>query len=50
MESAKLGISLAEVIGQDPNQTVMFLVSMINPFIAYLLIFIQKKPFTTSKK
>ncbi len=43
MESAKLGISLAEVIGQDPNQTVMFLVSMINPFIAYLLIFIQKK-------
>ena len=43
MESAKLGISLAEVIGQDPNQTVMFLVYMINPFIAYLLIFIQKK-------
>ena len=43
MESAKLGISLAEVIGQDPNQTVMFLVSMINPFIAYLLTFIQKK-------
>ena len=43
MESAKLAISLAEVIGQDPNQTVMFLVSMINPFIAYLLIFIQKK-------
>ena len=43
MESAKLGISLAEVIGQDPNQTVMFLVSMIDPFIAYLLIFIQKK-------
>ena len=43
MESAKLGISLAEVIGQDPKQTVMFLVSMINPFIAYLLIFIQKK-------
>ena len=43
MESAKLGISLAEVIGQDPKQTVMFLVYMINPFIAYLLIFIQKK-------
>ena len=43
MESAKLVISLAEVIGQDPNQTVMFLVAMINPFIAYLLIFIQKK-------
>lgn len=43
MESAKLGISLAEVIGQDPNQTVMFLVSMINPFIAYLLTFTQKK-------
>ena len=43
MEAAKLGISLPEVIGQDPNQTVMFLVSMINPFIAYLLIFIQKK-------
>ena len=43
MESAKLGISLPEVIGQDPKQTVMFLVSMINPFIAYLLIFIQKK-------
>ena len=43
MEAAKLGISLPEVIGQDPKQTVMFLVSMINPFIAYLLIFIQKK-------
>ena len=43
MESAKLGISLAEVIGRDPNQTVMFLVSMINPFIAYFLIFIQRK-------
>ena len=43
IESAKLGISLPEVIGQDPKQTVMFLVSMINPFIAYLLIFIQKK-------
>lgn len=43
MEAAKLGISLPEVIGQDPKQTVMFLVSMINPFIAYLLTFIQKK-------
>ena len=43
MESAKLGISLPEVIGQDPKQTVMFLVSMINPFIAYLLTFTQKK-------
>ena len=43
MEAAKLGISLPEVIGQDPKQTVMFLVSMINPFIAYLLTFIQTK-------
>ena len=43
MESTRIGLSLVEAIGQDPKQTVMFLVSMINPFIAYLLIFIQKK-------
>lgn len=30
-------------IGEDPKLAVMFLVSMINPFIAYLLIFMQKR-------
>ena len=43
MSTAKLGLSLPQAIQQDPKLTVLFLVSMINPFIAYLLTFIQKK-------
>ncbi|MPN34509.1 hypothetical protein SDC9_182003 [bioreactor metagenome] len=43
MNSAKIGLSIPQVIQQDPRLTILFLVSMINPFIAYLLIFIQRK-------
>ncbi|WP_434799400.1 hypothetical protein [Terrisporobacter vanillatitrophus] len=43
MNSAQIGLSLPQVIQQDPRLTILFLVSMINPFIAYLLIFIQRK-------
>ena len=43
MESAKVGLPMSEVIQTDPKLTILFLVSMVNPFIAYLLTFIQKK-------
>lgn len=43
MNAAKMGVAMATAVGQDPNMTVMFLVAMINPFIAYLLIFAHKK-------
>lgn len=43
MNSSQIGLSLSQVIQQDPKLTILFLVSMINPFIAYLLIFIQRK-------
>lgn len=43
MNAAKMGITMAAAVGQDPNMTVMFLVAMINPFIAYLLIFVHRK-------
>ncbi|MCC3868095.1 hypothetical protein K0039_07755 [Terrisporobacter mayombei] len=43
MNSAQIGLSLPQVIQQDPRLTILFLISMINPFIAYLLIFIQRK-------
>ena len=43
MEATSIGISMQELIQQDSNFTILFLVSMINPFIAYLLVFIQKK-------
>ena len=43
MGAAKLGLPMQEVVQTDPKLTVMFLVSMINPFIAYLLNFVQKK-------
>jgi len=43
MNSAQIGLSLPQAIQQDPRLTILFLVSMINPFIAYLLIFIQRK-------
>ncbi|UEL49836.1 hypothetical protein JW646_15835 [Terrisporobacter hibernicus] len=43
INSAQIGLSLPQAIQQDPRLTILFLVSMINPFIAYLLIFIQRK-------
>lgn len=43
MNAAKMGTTMAAAIGQNPNMTVMFLVAMINPFIAYLLIYAHKK-------
>ena len=43
MEATSIGISMQELIQQDSNFTILLLVSMINPFIAYLLVYIQKK-------
>lgn len=43
MGSASVGVSIAETMQEDPKFTIMFLVSMINPFIAYLLMFMHKK-------
>lgn len=43
MGAARTGGSISMAIGEDPKLAVMFLVSMINPFIAYLLIFMQKR-------
>ncbi len=43
MNAAKMGTTIAAAVGQNPNMTVMFLVAMINPFIAYLLIFAHNK-------
>lgn len=43
MESTKIGIDMMNLIQSEPRFTILFLVSMINPFIAYLIMFIQKK-------
>lgn len=43
MATAKAGLSIPQVIQENPRNMVMFLVSMINPFIAYLLIFMHRK-------
>lgn len=43
MESARMGLDMPNAMQQNPKLTILFLVSMINPFIAYLLTFIQKK-------
>lgn len=43
MQSTKMAISIPQLIQQDPKFTILFLVSMINPFIAYLLIFVQNR-------
>lgn len=43
MGAAKVGVSISQVIQKDPRSMVMFLVSMISPFIAYLLVFMHKK-------
>lgn len=41
--AAKIGASITQVIQDNPRNMVMFLISMINPFIAYLLIFMHRK-------
>lgn len=41
--SASVGMSIAETMQEDPKFTIMFLISMINPFIAYLLMFMHKR-------
>lgn len=43
MQSIKIGTSFMDLIRLQPRFNILFLVSMINPFIAYLLIFIQRK-------
>ncbi|MBS7008975.1 hypothetical protein [Anaerostipes sp.] len=43
MGAARVGGSVSAAIGEDPKLAVMFLVSMINPFIAYLISFMQKR-------
>lgn len=43
MGAAKIGSSIPQIIQANPGNMVMFLVSMINPFIAYLLIFMHRK-------
>lgn len=43
MGAAKIGISIPQAIQENPKNVVMFLISMINPFIAYLLIFMHRK-------
>ena len=43
VQSVKMGSTIPQLLQQDPKFTILFLVSMINPFIAYLLIFVQNK-------
>ena len=38
-----IGTNILEVIQGDPRLLVMFLSAMVNPFIAYLLIFMERK-------
>ena len=41
VQSVKMGSTIPQLLQQDPKFTILFLVSMINPFIAYLLILIN---------
>lgn len=43
MQSIKIGTNFMNLIQSQPRFNILFLVSMINPFIAYLLMFIQRK-------
>jgi uncharacterized membrane protein YecN with MAPEG domain len=43
MGAAKTGASIPQIIQEDPRNMVMFLISMINPLISYLLTFMHKK-------
>ncbi len=43
MSASKAGGDIALALSQNPDLTVLFLVCMINPFIAYLLIFMHRK-------
>lgn len=39
----KIGASIQQVIEADPKFVIMFLTAMVNPFIAYLLIFMHRR-------
>lgn len=41
--AAKTGVSIPQIIQENPKNMILFLISMINPFIAYLLIFMHRK-------
>ena len=41
--AARMGASIQQVIEADPKFLIMFLASMVNPFIAYLLIYMHKR-------
>lgn len=43
MKATSLGLPIADAFKANPELGVMFLVSMINPFMAYLLKFMQKR-------
>lgn len=43
INSIKAGSSIQSIIEANPRFVILFLSSMINPFIAYLLIFMQRK-------
>lgn len=38
-----MGIGFKEVLETDPNMTIVFLIAMLNPYVAYLLHLIEKK-------
>ncbi|WP_017212112.1 hypothetical protein [Clostridium beijerinckii] len=41
--ATRIGIPISQLIQEDPKNIVVFLVAMINPFIAYLLSFMHRK-------
>lgn len=41
--SMKEGIGMQDVLTQHPSVTILFLIAMINPYIAYLMHLVQKK-------
>lgn len=43
MQAMGLKLSFQETLIQDPNITIIFLIAMVNPYIAYLIHLIQKK-------
>ncbi len=43
MGAAKAGMPITQIVQENPSNMVLFLISMINPFIAYLLIFMHRK-------
>lgn len=43
MGAIKTGVSLQQIIQQNPRNVVILLISMINPFIGYLLLFMNRR-------